>query len=100
MAFLQAKRAMAALRVRSRMLSIQWSFLSSMTPKYFACLLRVGRVWCSSGRIRFGTFYFLVKITSSVFSGLTASPQTAVHLGRVDKDVSIRLQRLREFALQ
>jgi len=36
MAFLQAKRSMAALRVRSRMLSVQRSFLSSMTPKYFA----------------------------------------------------------------
>jgi len=42
MAFLQAKRAMAALRVRSRMLSVQRSFLSRMTPRYFAWLLRLG----------------------------------------------------------
>jgi len=36
-AFLQAKRSMAALRERSRLLFVQWSFLSKMTPKYF-CL--------------------------------------------------------------
>jgi len=51
-----------------------------MTPKYFAWLMRVRRVWWSFGRVRFGILYSLVKITSSVFSGLTSSPQTAVHL--------------------
>jgi len=83
MAILQAKRSMAALRVRSRMLSVQRSLLSRMTPRYFAWLLRARRVWCSFGRIRFGTLYFLVKRTSSVFSGITPSPQTAVYLERV-----------------
>jgi len=70
MAFLQAKGAMAALRVRSRMLSVQRSFLSRMTPRYFAWLLKVRRVWCSFGVTRIGTLYFLVKRTSSVFSAL------------------------------
>jgi len=72
------------LRVRSRMLSVQRSFF----------LLRVRRVWCSFARVRFGTLFFLVKITSSDFSGLTPSPQTAVNMVRVDKAVSIRLQRV------
>jgi len=58
-----------------------------MTPKYFAWLLRVGRVWCSFGIVIFGSLYFLVKRTSSVFSGLTPSPQSAVHLKRVDRAV-------------
>jgi len=83
MVFLQAKRAMSALRVRSRMLSVQRSFLSRMTPRYFAWLLKVRRVWCSFGGARIGTLYFLVKRTSSVFSGLTPSPQPAVHRERV-----------------
>jgi len=34
MAFLQAKRAVAALRVRYRMLFVQRSFLARMTPKF------------------------------------------------------------------
>jgi len=70
MAFLQANGAMAALRVRSRMLSVQRSFLSRMTPRYFAWLLKVRRVWCSFGVTRIGTLYFLVERTSSVFSAL------------------------------
>jgi len=94
MTFLQAKRAMAALRVRPRTLSVQRIFLSRMTPRYLAWLLRVRRVRCSFGRIRFGTLYFLVKITSSGYSGLTLSPQTAVNIERVDKAVSVRLQRV------
>jgi len=93
-AFLQANSAMAALRVRSRMLSVQWSFLLRMTPKYFAWLLRVRSVCCSFVRVRLDILYFLVNTTSSFFSGLTRSPQSAVHLERVDRAVSIRLQRV------
>jgi len=54
-------------------LCLRWSLLvsigiptvSRMTPKYFAWLLRVRRVWCSFGRVRFN---ILVKRNSSVFS--------------------------------
>jgi len=38
----------------------------------------------SLGRVRLGILYFLVYRTSSVFSGLIPSAQSAVHLERVD----------------
>jgi len=45
----------------------------------------VMRVWYSFGRVRFGIIYFLVSITSLVFSGLTPSPHSDVHPERVDR---------------
>jgi len=82
-AFVQS--AMAALRVRSVMMSVQLSFLSRMTPKYFVWLQRVRRVWCRFRRVRLGILYFLVNRTSSFFSGLTfrCSRRNIIRLQRV-----------------
>ena len=94
MAFLQENIAILAFLILSREFSFQRSFLSRITPKNFALLLKFRRIFPNPGGVSFDILYLRLNKTDSAFIGLICNPQELAEDESSFNELLIRLLKV------